>query len=125
MRHETLAGVARPLRQPIDPHMPLEAPLQCRAEIGLVARDVHRARDPNLHRVEGAALRLDICLELRDMADDVLGQIVLPEQQIVAAPRYLGDRALAAGAHPKGRVRPLRRRRLDDDVVELPVAALM
>src|SRR6266550_3362942 len=54
MRRETLAGVARPLRQPIDPHMPLEAPLQCRAEIGLVARDVHGARDPNLHRVEGA-----------------------------------------------------------------------
>src|SRR5438874_8371538 len=125
MRRETLAGVARPLRQSIDPHMPLEAPLQCRAEIVLVLRDVHGARDADLHRVEGAALRLGIRLELRDMADDVLGQIVLPEQQIVAAPRYLGDRALAASAHPKRRVRPLCRWRLDDYVVELPVASLM
>ena len=75
MRRETLACVARPLGQTIDPHMPLEAPLQCRGEIGLVARDVHGARDPNLHRVEGAALRLDVRLELRDETDDVLGQI--------------------------------------------------
>src|SRR5215203_5778591 len=50
---------------------------------------------------------------------------ILPEQQVVAA---LGDpahRALAAGAHPDRRVRALRRRRLDDDLVELPPAALV
>src|SRR5216684_2047952 len=49
------------------------------------------AGDPDLHRVEGAAARFDIGLELGDELDHVLGEVILPEQQIVAAPRHLGD----------------------------------
>src|SRR5690348_1182204 len=101
--------------------MPLEPPLQGSFEIVLVLCDVDGARDADFHWVEDAAARLDIGFELRDEADDTLGQIVLPEQQIVAAPRHLGNRALAAGAHPERRMRPLRRRWLNDDVVVLPV----
>ena len=55
------------------------------------------------------------------MPDHVLGEVILPEQQIVAALGDLAHRALAAGAHPERRVRPLRGGRLDDDIVVLPV----
>ena len=49
----------------------------------------------------------------------------MAEQQIVALLGHLADRALAAGAHPDRRVRLLRRRRLDNDLVEGPVCAPM
>ena len=67
------------------------------------------AGDADLHRVVAAAARLDIRLELRDLPDDVLGEVVLAEQHIVAALGDLAHRALAAGAHPERRVRPLAR----------------
>ena len=56
---------------------------------------------------------------------DVRGRGVLPEQQVAALGGDPADRALAAGSHPDRRVRPLRGRRLDHDIVELPISAAM
>ena len=59
------------------------------------------------------------------MADDIVGQIVLAEQHVVAALGDLAHRALAARAHPERRVWALCGRRLDDDIVVLPVSTAM
>src|SRR4051812_50119328 len=83
--------------------MTLEAPLQRGGEVVLVAGDVHGTGDPDLHRVENPAASLDIALELRDKAERLLRQVVLPEQQIVAALGDLAHRTGAAGAHPERR----------------------
>src|SRR6516164_5149268 len=54
------------------------------------------------------------------MFEGLLGERVLAQQQIVAALCDLADRVRASGSHPKRRMRRLRGRRFDDDVVELP-----
>ncbi len=71
------------------------------------------------------ALRLDLGFIKGDIGGDIGGRGVLPEQQVVALGSDPADRALAAGAHPDRRVRLLRGRRLDDDVVEPPIFAAM
>src|ERR1700722_3357506 len=66
---------------------------------------------------------------LRLVDADALGERlrtrILIEDQIEAARRGAADRGLAARGHPKRRMRPLRRRRLDDDVFKMPEAAAM
>src|SRR5262249_44221786 len=56
-----------------------------------------------------------------DVPGDILWRGILPEQQVEALGRHPADRILTAGTHPDLRMRSLRRRRLDDDIVELPV----
>ena len=124
MRFKTVPRL--PVRAPcqgVDPHMPLEAALQRGFLVGGVLGDVHRTRDGDVHRVESAAARLDLFLELGYLIEDLLGERMLAQQHVVAALGDLANRARAAGAHPERRARLLRRRRLDDDVVELPVFA--
>ena len=60
-----------------------------------------------------------------DALGDGLERGELVEQEIIAAGGDPADRIRAAGAHPHRRMRFLRGRRLDDDVLELPVFALM
>ena len=122
---KALAVVAGLFGELVDPHMALQPPDLCRFQFVRRVGEMHRAGDTDLHRVIPAAASRDIAFELRDVADDVLHQIVLAEQQIVAALGDLAHRALRPGAHPERRVRPRRRRRLDDDVVELPELALV
>ena len=62
-----------------------------------------------------SAMRSPICFDRRELV----------EQEIVAVGGDLLDRGRAAGAHPQRRMRLLRGGRLDDDVVELPVLAVM
>ena len=59
----------------------------------------------------------------RSIASCRRGELV--EQQLGAAPRHLADRVRTAGRHPDRRMRLLPRRRLDDDVLEIPVLAVM
>src|SRR6266404_9384004 len=115
----------RPPRQRVDPHMPLIPPLDCCRLLGRVLRDVHGARDTDLHRVEGPPQRLDLAAELGDLREGFLGERMLPQQHIIAAPGDFADRVGAPRPHPERRVRLLRGRRLDDDVVELPKPAAM
>ena len=78
------------------------------ARSSFVLGDVHGARHPDLHRVVDPAAGGHVRFELGDEADDVLGKIVLAQQQVVAALGDLAHRALAAGAHPEWRMRTLR-----------------
>ncbi len=54
---EALALVARPLGELVDPQMPLEAPQLRRLQLLGRIGEMHRAGDPNLHRVIDAAAR--------------------------------------------------------------------
>src|SRR6516164_4854519 len=126
VQHVAGSGLAvRPTRQPVDPHVALVAPLERRRFVRIVLGDVDGAGDAHLHRVKGAAERLDLAAKLRDLLEGLVGQRVLPQQHVVAAPHDLTDRILAARPHPERRVRLLRGRRFDDDVVELPIFAAM
>src|SRR6516164_815771 len=48
---------------------------------------------------------------------------MLAQQHVIATPDNLVHRVLTAGPHPERRMGLLRGRRLDDDIVELPVLA--
>src|SRR6185437_7956233 len=61
----------------------------------------------------------------RDALGDRLRAAALAEQQVVALFGGKADRGRARRADPKGRVRLLHRRRLDDDVLVVPVLAAM
>src|ERR1700722_6040209 len=60
---------------------------------------------------------------------DALGNLaragILIEDQVEAARRGAADRLFAARRHPQRRMWLLRRRRLDDDVLEMPEAAMV
>ena len=99
--------------------------LHRRFALSLAVADKKGAGHRDLHRVELPALRLDLGFVDGDVVGDIGGRGVLPEQQIVALRGDPADRALAAGAHPDRRMRLLRGRRLDDDIVELPIFAAM
>ena len=93
--------------------------------IGLVLGDIKLPRHRDLHRIEGKALRLALGFIDADALGDLRGAGILIEDQIEAARGGAADRRRAAGRHPKRRMRPLRRRRLDHDVLEMPEAAMM
>ncbi len=107
------------------PHPVGEAALERGLLVRLLVADKKGAGDADRHRIEAAALGLD----RRAVGGDGLGDIgrlgVLPQEQIVALLGDAADGGLAAGAHPDRRVRALRRRRLDHDIVERPVLAAM
>src|SRR5437763_1278446 len=118
-------GAVGPRRELQLAHPVGEAPFQRDLLLGVIVTDKKRAGDADLHRVKPPSLRLDSGFVGGDRAADIGRRGVLPEQEIVAALGDLADRAFAAGAHPDRRMRPLRGRRLDDDVVEPPVMAAM
>ncbi len=93
--------------------------------VGLILGDEESARDADIHRIENAALRFHGFLEDRDALADRFDRGELIEQKIIAARRDLADRMRIAGRHPHRRMRLLRRRRLDDDVLEAPELAVM
>src|SRR5437868_11351195 len=90
-----------------------------------IVHDLQPARDPDHHRIIGAADPLAFFAEDAHPVDDDIDWRNLVEQQIVALARRPLDRLLAAGAKPEWRVRLLDRSRLDDDVVVMPPAALI
>src|SRR6516225_2494767 len=125
---EDVAGsrlAVRPARQPVDAHMALVAPLERRRLVRIALGDENSAGDAHPHRVKGVPRRLDLAAELGDLFEDLLGNRVLTQQHIVAAPGDLADRVRAACPHPKRRMRLLRGRRFDKDLVELPIFAAM
>ena len=93
--------------------------------IGLVVGDIKLARHRHLHRVEAKSLRLALGFVEADALGDLLGAGILIEDQIEAARGGAADRLFAAGRHPQRRMRLLRRRRLDHDVLEMPEAAVV
>ena len=88
--------------------------------VGPVVGDIGLAGDRDLHRVDRRPLRLPLGAVKRDALANHLGRRILVEDQVEAALRGAADRGLAAGRDPERRMRLLRRRRLDHDVVELP-----
>src|SRR5262249_50618138 len=93
--------------------------------VGGIAGDVERATDPNIHRIEATAALLDFMLEQVESLHDRGGRGELVEQELVSALGNPLDRAGAAGRHPDRRMRLLFGRRLDDDVLEMPVLAVV
>ena len=102
-----------------------EAPIERRLLFRCVARHVERARHADLDGMEvepvGLHRRRDRT-RTRSPVSIQRGELV--EQQIVPALRHAADRFRMAGALPERRMRLLDGRRLDDDVVELPVFAV-
>src|SRR5262249_11807782 len=92
---------------------------------GLGVGDKEGPSHTNLHRIKAAPVRLDRFFKHCDGATDLLWRGVLAEQQIVALLGHLADRALAASAHPDRRLRLLRRRRFDHDLIEGPICTPM
>src|SRR6516164_5461376 len=118
------SGLAfRTTRQRVDPHVTLVAPLDRRRLVRVILGNVDGAGDPDLHRIKGAPERLDLAAELSHLLEGFLGERVLSQQHVIAAAHDLVHRARAARPHPEWRMRFLRGRRLDDDVVELTIFA--
>src|SRR6516162_3024372 len=70
VQHVAGSGRAvQPTRQPVDPHVALVAPLERRRFVRIVLGDVDGAGDAHLHRVKGAAERLDLAAKLRDLLE--------------------------------------------------------
>src|SRR5271170_5383640 len=86
---------------------------------------MHGASDADLHRVETAPAGFDLVPELGDLLENLLGERMLSQQHVIAALGDLAHRVRASGAHPERRMRLLRGRGLDDDVVEPPIFAAM
>ena len=93
--------------------------------VGLVVGDIKLARHRHLHRVEAKSLRLALGFVEADALGDLAGAGILIEDQVEAARRGAADRMFAAGRHPQRRIRLLRRRRFDHDVLEMPKAAVV
>src|SRR5580704_9556401 len=73
----------------------------------------------------GSALRLDGTAVDPDTLGDRFRPAALAEQQIMALVGGVADRIGARRADPERRMRLLHRRRLDDDVLVMPVLAVM
>src|SRR5205814_8548888 len=116
-------GAVGPRRELQLAHPVGEASFQRGLLLGVIVADEKRAGDADLHRVKPPSLRLDSGFVGRDRAADISRRGILAQEEVVAALRDLTHRAFAAGAHPDRRVRPLRGRRPDGDVVRLPVPA--
>ena len=93
--------------------------------VGFVLGDIKLARHRDLHRIEGQGRALALGFVDADALGDLLRAGILIEDQIEAARGGAADRIRAAGGHPERRMRLLRRRRLDDDILEMPEAAAM
>src|SRR5581483_11828695 len=93
--------------------------------VGVVLGDKKRARHADVHRIVGAAALFHLGLEDGHALGNRFERSELIEQQIVAALGDLPDRIRIAGGHPDRRMRLLRGRRLDDDVVETPEFSLV
>jgi hypothetical protein len=86
-----------------------------------VACHIEGACDTNLRGMEGKAVRLHRLPVGRKALAGHVKRRELIQQQVMAAPSHASDRFRMAGTLPERRVRFLNCRRLDDDVVELPV----
>jgi hypothetical protein len=103
----------------------LGAQLARRLAFGFIDRDVQGPGQPDHRRIIGAPLRLDGAAVDRDTLGDGFRPAGLAEQQIIALVGGIADRVGARRADPEWRMRLLHRRRLDDDVVVVPVLAVM
>src|SRR3954471_3425020 len=99
--------------------------LQRRFPVGLVFRDVHLTRDRHLHGIELLSTRFAFGAIERDAFTDDLGRRVLIENEVEAARRGTLDRRRASGCDPNRRMRALRGRRFDYNILELPETARM
>ena len=86
--------------------------------------DEEGARDADLGRVEAEAVGQHRRFVGVEAVDRLVDRGELVEQQIMAPRGDIADALGMAGALPERRVRLLVGRRLDDDVVELPVLAV-
>jgi hypothetical protein len=98
---------------------------QGRLLVGFVLGDVELPRHDDLRRIEAQALLSALRLVDGNALAERCSAGILIEDQVEAARRGAADRGFAAGGNPERRMRLLRRRRLDHDVLELPEAAMM
>src|SRR5262249_50333757 len=103
----------------------LGEPGQCGFLVGPVFRDIDLAGDSDLRRVEwGSARPARSAVERDAFADDV-GRGILIENEVEPASSSAADGRRTCGRDPDWRMRTLRRRRLDHDVLEFPEEAMM
>ena len=88
-----------------------------------IFRHIQLARHRDPHRIERSPVRLTLGAVQRYTLANLLGGRVLVEHEVEATLGRFADRWRAPGGHPERRVWSLRRRRLDDDVLEAPEAA--
>ena len=88
-----------------------------------IPRDIQLARHRDPHRIERSPVRFTLGAVERDALADLLGGRVLVEHEVEATRGRSADRCRAPGGHPERRVRSLRGRRLDHDVLEAPEPA--
>src|SRR4029077_15118616 len=93
--------------------------------VGTILRDVELARDRYLHRIDHPAS----CCAFSPVDGNALAErrrrSVLVENEIEPAGSGTPDRMWVAGGDPQRRMGPLRRWRLNDDILEVPEAALV
>src|SRR6185295_6955620 len=93
--------------------------------VGRILCHVKLSRHRHLHRIEPKSVCFALGLVDRDAFAERGGRSVLVEDKVEPARRGSFDRMRIAGSDPKRRMRGLRRRRFDDDILEMPKAALV
>src|SRR6516164_6848730 len=118
-------GAVRPTRHRQNAFMELAIAFEGGVLGGLVVGDMHVARKGNPHWIVGTSARRALGLEYSNALADDVERCELVEEQIVAALGHAANGRGGPGGHPERRVRFLAGRRLDQDVVEGPEAAVV
>src|SRR5262249_22319990 len=98
---------------------------QCGILVGLVLCHIELTCNRHLHRVEAEAMRLPLGPVDGNALSERRRRSILIENEVESARGGAPDRIRIAGGHPERRMRLLRRRWLDHDVLELPIATLV